>query len=415
MRGKIEQESAKMGFTLVELMVAVFVSSIIIYGMYSIYVSSQRIFHEEHRISQAQLGARLGMEVIKNDFKRSGYMSSPNINVDPMVCRNMGGPGLLNIQPIVHTNGTAGVVFNQAGSPVNIYRSDLNAGIAPDSVMLAGNYITTQSFFAQIIRASAGRIKLQSLQRLKLPGEDPTIPLPIPTDPEFQRMFPVNSYLRVVNKYGFMMFSRITSVESAATAVINVNPPLPDASSAAVRCGVHGFGEGSEVNVVNLVLYRIEVDPAEASGKKTDLVRWQIDANLNTIPGTREIIVEHAVDFQVWFRQDDPGGAPMPGRPNITFGPDVPPDSVVVIVSGGNPEPLLDGSLNAHPENMRTAIIRLSVRTAEEDPTFPFIARVAGDPLVRIELEPGGVGAAHVRTIITQVELPNIAFRNLRN
>jgi len=395
-------------------MVAVFVGSIVIWGIYSIYTGSQRIFHEEHRISQAQLSARLAMEVIKNDLKRAGFMATPNVNFDPMVCQNVGGAGLVNVQSIVHVNGTAGMVYDQAGASVGIYRPDLNAGIAPDALTLAGNYITTQSFLAQVIRAGAGQIQLQSIQRLTLPGEDPTIPPPLPTDNEFTRMFPLNAYIRVVNPYGFMMFSRIQTVGAAATRTLTVNPPLPDASSASVMCGVHGFGEGSEVNVVNLVLYRIEVDPGDASGRKTDLVRWMVDANGATVAGTREIIAEYAVDFQVWFREDDPGTALIPQQPSIQQTIDVPPDGTVVLVAGGA-EPPLDGSAAAHPEDMRVAIVRLSIRTAAEDPLFPWIARGAGQPLVRYDTEAGGVGAAHVRTIVAQVELPNIAFRNLRN
>lgn len=403
------------GFTLVELMVAVFVGSIVIWGIYTIYEGSSRIFHEEHRISQAQLSARLAMEVIKNDLKRAGFMATPNVNFDPMVCQNVGGAGLVNVQSIVHVDGTAGSVYSQAGAAVNIYRPDINAGIAPDALTLAGNYITTQSFLAQVIRASAGQIQLQSIQRLTLPGEDPTIPPPLPTDNDFARMFPLNSYIRVVNPYGFMMFSRVQSVGSSATRTLTVNPPLPDASSVSVMCGVHGYGEGSEVNVVNMVLYRIEVDPNDATGKKTDLVRWQVDANGATVAGTREIIAEYAVDFQVWFRVDDIGTALMPQQPSIQQTVDVPQDNVVVLVAGGGPQPPLDGTVAAHPEDMRVAIVRLSIRTAEEDPTFPFIARAAGEPLVRYDLEAGAVGAAHVRTIVAQVELPNIAFRNLRN
>jgi prepilin-type N-terminal cleavage/methylation domain-containing protein len=404
------------GFTLVELMVAIFVGAIIIYGMYSVYVTGQRIFHEEHRISQAQLAARLGMEVIKNDIKMAGFMSTPNVNFDPMVCSNAGGPALLNIQSVVHTNGTAGTVFNSAGGPAAIHLGGAqNSGIAPDSILLTGNYVTSQSFLAQTIRAGAGQIVLQDLHRLTLPGEDPTVLPPLPTDVEFARMFPANSYIRVVNKYGFMMFSRITAVGSAASRTITVSPPLPDASAGSVRCGVHGYGEGSEVNVVSMALYRIEVDPLDATGRKTDLVRWQVSADGNTVAGTREIIVEYAVDVQVWFRHDDQATALLPFQPNIQYPQDMVDDSQVVILGAGGAAPILNGTLAAHPENLRVAIVRISVRTAEEDPTFPFVARAVGDPLVRFELNAGGVGSAHVRSLTAQVELPNIAFRNLRN
>jgi prepilin-type N-terminal cleavage/methylation domain-containing protein len=397
------------GFTLIELMVAVFVGAIVIWGVYTIFVGGQRIFHEEHRISQSQLAVRLGMDVIKNDIKRAGFLSSPNIDLDPMVCRNQGGPALLRLHPIVHTNGTAGLVYT--GSSGQIPNVSQNAYIAPDAIVLTGNYISATSYLAQTIQAAAGTIMLQNISRRLLPGEDPNTLRAVPTDGEFAMMFPQNAYLRVVNKYGYIMFSQVNSVSDAATRTINANP-LPDSSLADIRCGIDGYGEGSEVNVVDAVMYRIEVDPNDTTGKKTDLVRWEVsigvDGTFAPIAGRREVIIEYAVDFQVWFREDDPAAA----GPQIDYPVDIPADDVIVI---GHDGALLDGTASAHPENLRAAVIRISVRTAEEDPTFPFVARAAGDPLTRFELDPQALGAAHVRTLEAQVELPNISLRNLNN
>ena len=417
MMGRRKDNKRQAGFTLIELMVAVFVGAIIIYGVYSIFSSSQRIFHEEQRISQAQLAARLGMEVVKNDIKRMGYMMSPNIDTDPMVCTNVGGPALVRIHPVVHINGTAGQVYTATGGTVPIVEPALNWGIAPDAVFLAGNYTSTLGYLAQTILTGTGQVQLQNIGRRRLPGENPLTYIPaIPTQQEFNRMFPVGGYIRVVNKFGYMMFAQITSDPVLATrTVVVAGGSLPDASVGNVACGIHGYGEGSEVNVVNVVLYRIELDQSPgAPDGKTDLVRWQVDANNTVVPNTREIVVEYAVDFQVWFRARNPvvgaGGAQQ-----IDFVMDVPPDNVVGIPgSGGEMPPILDGTLNAEPERLRVAIIRISVRSDVEDPTFPFIRRPSiNDPLWRIELSPGATGSAHVRTLISQVELTNITFRNL--
>ena len=421
MMGRRKDNKRQAGFTLIELMVAVFVGAIVIYGVYSIFASSQRIFHEEQRISQAQLAVRLGMEVVKNDIKRMGYMMSPNINRDPMVCANVGGPALVSVHPVVHVNGTAGQVFTAAGGTASIIEPGINSGIAPDAVYLAGNYTSTVSYLAQTVLTGTGTVQLQNIGRRRLPGETPPpayIPA-IPTQQEFNRMFPVGAYLRVVNKFGRMMFAEITGLPNVANRTVSVQGgSLPDASGGLnVFCGINGYGEGSEVNVVNRVLYRIELDQsAGAPPGKTDLVRWQVDADNVTVANTREIVVEFAVDFQVWYRMDASTGATA-GLPNIGYTMDMPTDNVVVIPgAGGGTPPALDGTVGAEPENLRVAIIRISVRSDVEDPTFPFVARPGtNDPLWRFELDAAATGSAHVRTLIAQVELPNIAFRNMRH
>ena len=424
------------GFTLIELMVAVFVGAVVIAGIYVIFANSQKIFHQEGRISQAQLGARVGMELLKSDLRRAGYLSSPNPgphplmagrNVDPLVCFNEGVTGI-NLQPVIHTNGSTGKVYNEAGAPVDIPYPAQNVDLQPDSVILVGNYINANTYLAQMINASTGAIRLQTIDTTPPPGMNPASDAWSSRDTigasEFQRMFPSWAFVRIVNRHGRMMFAPIASADFA-NLTVNVPAGALKQVGQAIQCGIPGYGEGSEVNVVNAVLYRVEIDPSPeavdmADGnkrKKTDLVRYMLDQSLTIIDGTREVVIEHVVDFQLWYRQDDPVGA-MGTRPNIDmdWSSTLPDDRRIVIgVPIGASPPPLDGSVNAHPENLRSVIIKISVRTADEDVEFPFITRAPGDPLHRYELNPVTEGAAHVRTLVTEVKLPNIAFRNLRN
>jgi prepilin-type N-terminal cleavage/methylation domain-containing protein len=425
------------GFTLVELMVAIFVGAIVIAGIYVIFANSQKIFHQEGRIAQAQLGARVGMELLKNDIRRAAYLSSPNPgpdpvaagrNVDPLVCFNQGIAGI-NLQPVIHTNGTAGTVFDTAGAPVNIPNPAQNANLAPDSVILVGNYINANTYIAQAVNAGAGTIRLQTITPNPPPGMSPTSDAWSDRDPiganEFQRMFPDTAFVRVVNRHGRMMFAPITNA-NYANLTITVAPNSLQQVSRQIQCGIPGYGEGSEVNVVNAVLYRVERDETEQARdhsdsanpwKKTDLVRYMLDQNLNPLANTREVVIEYVVDFQIWYRQDDPLGA-SGTTPNIDmdWSSSLPEDARIVIgVPLGTAPPPLDGSNVAHPENLRSAIIKVSVRTADEDPEFAFLARAVGEPLHRFEVDTRSTGASHVRTLVTEVKLPNIAFRNLRN
>ncbi len=424
---------ADRGFTLIELMVAIFVGAIVIFGIYMIFANSQKIFHQEAKISQAQLGARVGMELLKNDIRRAGYMSSPNPDMgrDPLVCHNE-GIATLRLHPVRHINGIEGQAWDLNGAPAPIPYNTLNTGIAPDSVILVGNFTNAQTYIAETIDTVAGSIKLQRLDMRPLPGrdllpdggtEDTNVPA---SDEEFERMFPDTSFVRILNRHGRMSFARIAGTTSASDRTINVTSGSLQRVGRSVQCGIEGYGEGSEVNVVNAIMYRLERDQgpdardaADPSSpyKKIDLVRWLLDQDMSPIAGTREVVIEHVVDFQVWYRQDDPVGA-TGAQPHVDmqWQSELPDDDVIVIgiPAGGSPPPL-DGSINANPENVRSAIIKISVRTAEEDPDFPFILRLAGAALHRFELNPNVAGAAHVRTIVTEVSLPNIAFRNLRH
>jgi hypothetical protein len=92
---------------------------------------------------------------------------------------------------------------------------------------------------------------------------------------------------------------------------------------------------------------------------------------------------------------------------------DVPADNLVMVGGAGV---VPDGTGAARPESLRSAVVRLTVRTRLEDSKFFFAQVQRTNPATRIrgfDIAPGAPGAAHVRTYTTEVELPNIALRNL--
>ena len=122
------------------------------------------------------------------------------------------------------------------------------------------------------------------------------------------------------------------------------------------------------------------------------------------------MVVAYAVDFQIWFRATQPGAG---GAATfiINLNPDIPPDGTVVIGGAANPP---DGTLTAQPERIRSAIVRVTVRTRTEDPKFVFRSRTnPQDRIKAFDVYPTAEGAAHVRSYTTEVEMPNIAFMNL--
>jgi prepilin-type N-terminal cleavage/methylation domain-containing protein len=400
------------GFTIVELMVSIVVAGVALVGVYFYYATVQYAMREEGRISQAQVNARLGMELVATDLQRAGYLATPNSRVDPMVCP----ASLIQVQPVIHRNGN-GMVFerDQAMPGRALPSAGTNVNVFPDDVILYADYLNANEYLAQTIDADTGTVKLQPLLDYGDPFQPPDAGMPMRmTDAEFALLFPTSAFLRIVNRHGFMQFTTVTGVGGFDARTIMVNP-RPIRYSPTDPCGVEGWCEGCRVNVVTGVWYRIEAyldDPATPTvneALQTDLVRYELDQNRQLIPGTREVVVENAVDFQVWFRVLLPGSGGSAF--DIDVAQDVPLDATVGI---GRGDLLFDGTAAARPELIRSAVVRLTVRTRIEDPKFVHRARTLPSERIKsFDLYPGTPGAAHVRTYTTEVQMPNLAFRNL--
>lgn len=408
------------GFTIVELMVSLVVAAVALIGIYYYYATVQQTMREQGRISQAQLEARLGVELISADLQRAGFLATPNSDRDPLVCRPEGMTPL-RIHPIVFRNGgTDGRIFarNATAPALAVPNAAQNTNVSPDDVILYGNYLNANEYLAETINAAARTVRLQPLLVYQEPGmADGGAATPATlTDAEFAQLFPTTAFLRIVNRHGFAQFTRIVGVSGFAARTLTVSP-APIQFSPATACGVEGFCEGCRVNVVNGVWYRIEQrapadDPATSENETqvTDLVRYMVDQNGMPIPATRETVVQYAVDFQIWFRAVQPGAGGT-ATFDLNLSPDIPDDATVVIGGAVNPP---DGTLTARPEAIRAAIVRVTVRTRIEDPKFPFQARPDRRQRIKAwEVYPAAEGAAHVRTYTTEVQLPNIAFANL--
>jgi hypothetical protein len=59
-------------------------------------------------------------------------------------------------------------------------------------------------------------------------------------------------------------------------------------------------------------------------------------------------------------------------------------------------------------------IVRLSVRDRDQEPSYGWLTRGPTAPLTRFRVFDNRTGAARVRTLITEIAVPNLAIRNLR-
>ena len=87
---------SRAGFTLVELMVAISGGLLISVVVFALARDATRFYQRESRVGDATLGVIIGFERLRADIARAGFLSTPNIQDDPLFC---GGPAALSRQP----------------------------------------------------------------------------------------------------------------------------------------------------------------------------------------------------------------------------------------------------------------------------------------------------------------------------
>lgn len=400
------------GYSLVELLVAVLITSLVVGSLYRVSRAATETFNQQQRIAEMQLRLRFATEQLRADLSRAGYMATPNSAVDVRVCPRP--------THVVQGIGIARDTLTPVPLP-----SD-NRFIAPAVVRLTGNFHSVDEYLVAGINGTQISLQNQTPQWGRVTPE------------EFQRIFIGASgqrrLLRVTSPTGQSQFVQVVGgqyqpTNAASLPTLTVNPAPTQigqgagGGTAGAGCGVSGLGVGASVAPVSMVEYRLAnvqsvmpdlypTDPATA-GRKTDLIRqeYELQPNPMVVPSGLRVVGEYAVDFDVTVSLDDgfPAGSltgPVAIR-TLPFG-DTQIDQIVGDVQSAGPG-------TARPQRVRSVTFRLSMREREQDPAFGWVQRAsAGDPLGRFRVFDNRIGAARVRTVTTEVALPNLALRNLR-
>lgn len=393
-RASMARRARRAGFTMLELMIALTAGALVISATYIVGASTQRNFHEQQRISTMQMGLRNAMEFLRKDIARAGYLSTPNSDVD-ITCR----APVTRVRAITHYD-------NEDDTVLPNYAENL---VEADRLFLTGNYVTNESFLASALNDAGDTVFLQSewqsFRRAFGVPFNATL---------FSNAFKANRMLMLRNQAGNYFFVNIVAADPA-TRSVRFDPPLGIGGTC-----VGGLMEGATVAPISGVrlgavslagsahgsaLAPADMAKAEFLGTGASaaaLVRNEADFAGGVLAGTERVIVENLANFSLTYLYDAQpvrGGAP-----------------ILQIMNGAVADALLDpptiaGSL-AHM--MRMVRVSLSVRAEEQDPRFPFVKRSAGQPLTRYRATTKLPGSARVRTLNTEIFLPNIANRGLR-
>jgi Tfp pilus assembly protein PilW len=406
---------ASRGFTLVELLVALTGGLFVSIAVFAIARDSSRFYQREGRLATATLASIVGFERLRNDLARAGFLSSPNVATDPLVCSRPDSTAPLLLRDL------ASVRIRDANSLNNSDAVLVNNGIAPDELILTGSYSSADEFPIRAVEADAGgseyRVYLQTVSgpMFRLGWAASTAKKAL-----LQNIFATGRALRIVDNEGRQHYGLISDVNVDAPTEpyisLSTDVPLVFRSATSRLCGLKGLETGATANVVNFIRYDIRninenpnytalyttsaAEPHE--GDRTELVRTELDANGDELQlagseqVVQELVAEYAVDFQL-----DISTITNPLSPAVTL---LRGDDSDFVNYADLP------STGSTPQRVRAVRVRLSVRSREPDREVA-LDSANGPGLFRIGLgASAGVGPfARVRTLQADIMLNNNA------
>ncbi len=384
---------------MVEVLVTVTLATILVAGVYMIYNKSVLAFRVENQVMTMQDRLRFGLEHLKRDIRRAGFLATPNSLVDSNICP----------PPSAHLRAVT-IAANDDGNVVlPVVLPGINVNLEPSSITLFGDF-----FSGQVYRTTG---IVGDLVYFEATPNFPTTKL------EFDRIFcgatcvKPNRYLRIVTRDQFEVMLPIIDVEyaSATGTYVELSQNVPRIGGGN-RCGITGLGEGLEVNVAGFVRYRIAFDirsnaPTNDNDEplKTDLIREELDIDGDTVmSGTQLVIADYATDLQFYdFGFDISGPSAVPLMQYYPL--------VTDVLSGANTG-VLNDTANATPETLRIMTVKLTLRGSEEDPSHLFSPRSgAFMPIEAYDLDDELQGSCRTLSLACKMGLSSLLARNLNS
>ncbi len=399
------------GFTLVEMLIALVMAAIVVAPLYVITRSMSMQTNFQRMEAESMQRARTAMNLLIRDFSRAGLFTSPDTANDPR-----------------YINSTiSGATSRFRAAVAHLNRN--NGG--NDSVIISGNLTDSRLFKADWEGTS---FRVYSLQ-----GDL--------TASECARLFPPFAFLNVTNKQGVRFDIAVSGVShdnANGRCVVQIadnitgtgflNPSDADLRVSVNRTAIYRVERGQ------LVRYFIDYDsPGSVGGGTCTDDNGALALNIGSLNvATRTILAEDVVDFQVWFRAkteiDSDWNAPnyetlgniiaANGSGDVYADGLLPPATWHVIpqnIAAGAPNNddvscnLDKSEVTILPESVRSAVIRLAIRTQEEDRQISVVEVDGGvdDRLVRRNLARFDANSAYkIKSLVTEIEMPNMAFRS---
>lgn len=437
------------GFTLIELMVAMVVGLTAITSVYSLGAAMSKQFYEEQRVATSQGTSRVAIMELRRDVSRAGLFGSPNASMEP-TCDST--PPQLPL--LGGGNGPMGAFQYYADEDLNVLDpGGVNPGVHADRLRVLTSLYLTDQLLVHSASGDGSVIVLESGNQAYRrtfawgqtagPFTSGVAPTYLDGDLDWDgswsaetaswkgigqkgaRAFQAGSVLHIETPEGRHFFRSLSGKAANAQNEVRlqVDPVLPMGTAC-----LPGAAESSTVAPLQWVEYAV-VDPFQISEVGEDfmdfdgmfyidlsdtsspsyqldgigeadlrespnrvLVRRMIDSRTgNVIPSSTQVIAEFVSNFAVSFVVDTNSGtntAPALAVEDRTTG--------------------AEADINANPEQVRSVIIELGIRSPLEDPDIPFQAGPT-----RFEVNTVQAGSARVRNMRIEVPVMELARRNL--
>lgn len=416
-------------FTLIEILMATAAGLVVVAAAVLLTRNASRAFQEEARMSAAHLAATLGLGRLAADAQRAAFLSTPNAARDPAVCgdRALWPAGLRRL---------AGITVLDGGSsdsrPGDLAQSIANE-LRPDALIIGGSFGNSELFPIRAVEEGPGGGQDVHLQIAGSGAMQRALARAAEGGASLEDLFRPGRFLRLLLPgQTRALFGVIAGVEILGAPPVQVvvrlapSPPLPRRESAGCGLG-YGANVGGLASPVARIRYDLRrlighpaygalVEPISpevtGDGGRTELVRVELDANDQEIPGTLELVAEYAVDLQIGVTLEQPGG----GAAEWVRHPIGAADETMALPLAGDPS--VPG---AAPERVRALQIRLAARARAPDrgaalavqpdgrrSRFLIPGLVPGVDTLADTPPPGAPPVyARMRTLHAEVSLPN--------
>ncbi|MEZ4266279.1 MAG: prepilin-type N-terminal cleavage/methylation domain-containing protein [Myxococcota bacterium] len=372
------------GFTLLELMIAVLVGTIVSAGIYLMYSQSTRGYRVQNQTLDALGQLRTAGRQIRADLRSAGFNSPVQSAIEAWV-----------VPPAGQTL-TAVMVATDPDTPVALPTP--NANIAPQQIRILGDFWSQRTYTAQDINGTNVQIEWDPTPRSAGGDGD---------EDDFNRIFQPNRMLRIEG-YGVARREEIIEIASATWNGGGADVLQTVTLNNAVAT-VGGFGSGSEISVIGYRRYRLVNDVRrDTSSLKYDLVREDLDPTGAVVDGSALILAENIVDLQVYdfclnVTAPDPGTMQQVPVQIQCFA------TLADLEASGR---TLDTTATNASHLLRSMTVKVSARTPFEDESVPFAPRGDVDePLRAFELDENAPGSARVFEVGIMTALTSIQAR----
>jgi prepilin-type N-terminal cleavage/methylation domain-containing protein len=376
--------SRRRGFTLLELMIAVLVGTIVSAGIYLMYSQSTRGYRVQNQTLDALGQLRTAARQVRADLRSAGFNAPVQSAVESWV-----------VPPVGETL-TAVVVEADPDTPVALPTT--NTGITPQRIRILGDFWSQRTYTAQNINGADVQIEWDPAPRSAGGDGDQA---------DFERIFQANRMLRIEG-YGVARREEIIPIQSA-TWNGGAAGTLQSVTLANPVATVGGFGSGSEISVIGYRRFRLANDVRRDAGSlKYDLVREDLDPTGAVIDGTALILAENIVDLQVYdlclnVTAPDPGTMQQVPVQIQCFA------TMADLIASGR---TLDVTATNVSHLLRSMTVKIAARTPFEDESVQFAPRATVDePLRAFDLDPVANGAARVFELGVMTALTSIQAR----